>query len=112
VVLFNFGAANMSDLSVPRADRPIPGYREGWSAGLALGAVVIAATAFINLLSVEKSLVAVVLALLSLRAGGAVVGRARWALGIAAAHIVLVAAVLILFHDKLLQLLHLLQSLG
>jgi hypothetical protein len=89
-------------------------YRQGWQAGLALGALAVAVTAFINLLSVEKSILAIVLALIAI--GGAGAGRARsrgrLALGIAAVHIVVVAGALVVFHDKLERLLHLLQSLG
>ena len=89
-------------------------YRKGWRTGLALGAIAIAATAFINLLSIEKSILAVVLALIAIRGAGADQAgrRGRVALAIAAVHLVAVAAFLVAFHDKLGRLLHLLQSLS
>jgi hypothetical protein len=89
-------------------------YRKGWRAGLALGAIAIAATAFINLLSIEKSILAVVLALIAIRGAGAGGDRrrGRLALAIAAGHLVVVAVFLALFYDKLARLLPLLQSLG
>ena len=89
-------------------------YRKGWQAGLALGAIAIAVTAFINLLSIEKSILAVVLALIAIRAAGAdqVRRRGRLAIAIAALHMVVVAVFLVVFHEKLGRLLHLLQSLS
>lgn len=88
-------------------------YRQGWRTGLAFGALAIAVTAFINLLSVEKSILALVLGAVALYGAGAgVAGRARWAIGIAVLHLVVVTAALLLFHDKLARLLSLLQSLG
>jgi hypothetical protein len=89
-------------------------YRNGWAAGLALGALAVAVTAFINLLSIEKSLLAIVLALIAMRGGAAGAGRSRGrlALGVAAGHLVLMAAVLVVFHEKLARLLSMLQSLG
>lgn len=89
-------------------------YREGWRAGLALGALTIAGTAFINLLSLEKSLLAIVLAILAIRGAGPgrTTKRGSLAVCIAVAHLALGSILLILFHDKLAQLLSLLQSLG
>jgi len=89
-------------------------YRQGWRAGLALGALAIAVVAFINVLSVEKSILAIVLALIAI--GGAGPGRTRnrgrLALAIGLVHVALAVAVVVLFHDKLEHLLSLLQSLG
>ncbi len=92
----------------------VSAYGDGWRAGLAAGALAIAVVAFINVLSIEKSLLAAALAMIAMRGAGAgpARGRARLALGVAIAHLAFAAAVLILFHDKLSQLLHLLQSLG
>ncbi len=89
-------------------------YRDGWRSGLALGALAIAVVAFINLLSMEKSILAAVLAIVAIKgAGPGPTTRRGWlALGVAALHIVFAATVLILLHDKLARLLHLLQTLG
>ncbi len=86
-------------------------YKSGRRDGLALGALALALVAFVNVLSVEKSILAVVLAILALKAAPGAV-RAKWALGIAGLHIVTWVTVLVLFHDKLAQLLKLLQQLG
>jgi hypothetical protein len=86
-------------------------YRAGRRDGLALGALALALVAFVNLLSVEKSILAVVLALLALK-GAPQSRRARWALAVAGLHIVIWIVAMIVFHDKLAQLLKLLQHLG
>ncbi len=103
----------MSNLEeLPHGDEAA--YRQGWRAGLSLGALAIAVVAFINVLSVEKSILAIVLALVAL--GGAGPGRARnrgrLALVIALAHLIVFVLVLVVFHDKLARLLSLFQSLG
>jgi hypothetical protein len=89
-------------------------YRQGWRSGVALGALAFSVCAFINLLGAEKSIPAVVLALVAIRGAqaGAARIRAMAALAIAVVHLALVAVVLVVFHDKLAQLLGLLQSLG
>ena len=90
-------------------------YRAGRRDGLALGALALALVAFVNVLSVEKSLLAVVLAVLALKAAPAEAPasrRARWALVVAGLHILTWIGVLVLFHDKLARLLPLLQQLG
>jgi hypothetical protein len=58
---------------------------------------------------------AIVLACLSLQgaqSGGGVARRGRAALVIAGVHLVTLAAIVALFHDKLMQLVHLLQKLA
>jgi hypothetical protein len=90
---------------------PDDGYRAGRRDGLALGALAIALVAFVNLLSVEKSLLAAALALLALRTAPAS-RRAQWALAIAGLHILTWVGVLVVFHDKFARLLQLLQQLG
>jgi hypothetical protein len=89
-------------------------YDDGRRAGLALGALALAIVAFVNLLSVEKSILAAVLAIVALRGarGGVAVTRGRLALGIAAAHLVIAAIAFALLRDKLAELLHLLKTLG
>lgn len=92
-------------------------YREGRSAGLAIGALSMAAVAYINLLSLEKSLLAIVLAwiVLSRAARGPARTRAGWALGIAIAHVVIwVAAIIyfVYFTDGFAKLVQMLGRLG
>ena len=103
----------MSDLDTPpRQDEAT--YRQGWRDGLTLGALAVAATAFINLLSVEKSILALALAWFAIDGAGAGAARNRGRLTflIAGAHIALTGVVLFLFHDKLTQLIALLRHLG
>ena len=89
-------------------------YRDGWRSGLALGALAIAVVAFINLLSMEKSILAAVLAIVAIKGAGKgpATRRGRLALGIAVLHLAFAATVLTLLHDKLGRLFHLLQTLG
>jgi hypothetical protein len=90
-------------------------YQEGRRLGLATGALALSVVAFVNMLGIEKSVLAGVLALLSLQGArpvASVLRRGRAALAIAAVHAVTIVTVLILFHDKLLQLIHLLQKLS
>jgi hypothetical protein len=95
-----------------------PAVARAWAAGrregLAIAALALGLVSFLNLLGAEKSLLALVLAAVTLSGGCA--GRARrraWiAIGLAALHIVTIAVVLIVFQDKLGQLLGLLRTLG
>lgn len=89
-------------------------YDDGRRAGLALGALALAVVAFVNLLSLEKSILAAALAIIALRGarGGVAVIRGRLALGIAAAHMVVAVILFSLFRDKLTELVHLLKTLG
>lgn len=95
---------------------PIEGaYERGRRIGLATGALALSVAAFVNLLGLEKSILAAILALLALRGSASAadgVRRARAAAILALLHIATVIAVLVIFHDKLLQLLHLLERLG
>ena len=86
-------------------------YRAGRRDGLALGALALALVAFVNVLSLEKSLLAAGLALLALKTAPSS-RRARWALVIAGLHILTWMVVLVVFHDKFGRLLQLLQQLG
>jgi hypothetical protein len=73
-----------------------------------------AALAFINLLSLEKSLLAIALAWIALSraAQGRTRRNARWAIGIASVHVAIVVAALVLYHDQLARLVQLLVRLG
>jgi|HubBroStandDraft_1064217.scaffolds.fasta_scaffold237430_2 hypothetical protein len=89
-------------------------YDDGRRAGLALGALALAVVAFVNLLSIEKSILAAVLAIIAMRGsrGGAAISRGRLALGIAALHLAIATIAFALLRDQLAQLFHLLQTLG
>jgi len=90
-------------------------YLEGRRAGLATAALALSVVAFLNLLGIEKSLLAVCLAILALRGMGPSEGAARYgraALIIAIIHVVTFFAVIAAFHDKLIDLIHQLQKLG
>jgi hypothetical protein len=104
----------MSD-QLATTERVEAAFREGRRIGLATGAIALSLASFLNLLGLEKSLLAGVLAILALRGVAAsriVLQRGRAALVIAAVHVVTVVMVIALFHDKLLQLIRLLQKLG
>ena len=96
------------------ADRERILLRKGRSEGMATAAVAIGALAFLNLLGAEKGILAVVLGVLALRNAPprASQRRARVAIGLGAVQIATVVAVLVLFHDKLRQLIDLLRTLG
>ncbi|HEY5103352.1 MAG TPA: hypothetical protein VII70_11265 [Steroidobacteraceae bacterium] len=106
----------MSDPSFsPAADPVQAAYQQGRRIGLATGALAIGCVAYINLLGVEKSILAAVLAVTALRGaarGSQLLRRSRAALALAAAHLAMSAAVLVIFRDKLPQLAQLLQKLG
>ena len=89
-------------------------YRTGRRDGLAIGALALALVAFVNVLSLEKAVLAAVLAAVALKsAPGAPASRkAQWALGIAIVYIVSWLVFLVIFHDRLAHLLQMLEQLG
>jgi len=90
-------------------------YEDGRRAGLAVAAFALAVMSFVNLLGLEKSLLAGVLAILALQGrlpGMPAPGWARPAIAIAVVHAITFVTVLILLRDKLGQLLLLLHKLG
>ncbi|HEY1899299.1 MAG TPA: hypothetical protein VGG49_05865 [Steroidobacteraceae bacterium] len=96
-------------------DRVQAAFQEGRGVGLATGALALSVVAFLNLLGLEKSILAAVLAILALQsvaASRAVIRRGQAALVLAGVHFITVVTVIAVFHDKLLQLVHLLQKLG
>jgi hypothetical protein len=96
-------------------DRQTAVFAEGRRTGLAIAALAASIVAFINLLGMEKGILAVVLSVLALR-GAAPATRARRlalaALGIAFLYVLTFVIVLILFHEKLGELIRMLQQLG
>ncbi|HEY6456851.1 MAG TPA: hypothetical protein VIY90_16370 [Steroidobacteraceae bacterium] len=94
---------------------PAKAFQEGRRLGLATAALALSITGFVNLLGAEKPILAGVLALMALRGSApsrAIFSRGRAALALAAIYLVTLVAVCIIFHEKLLQLLQLLQKLG
>jgi len=90
-------------------------FREGRQAGLAVAAVAMSAIAFVSLLGLEKAILAAALALLARR--GTVAGShsrrlARLALAIAILYALTFVAVMALYHEKLAELIRLLQHMG
>jgi uncharacterized membrane protein len=88
--------------------------RRGRREGMAMAALALSIVSFVNLLGAEKALLAIVLAVLALKGAQAGTTRLRGWLAIAFAGVYLatVATVLVLFHDKLGQLIELLKDLG
>lgn len=82
--------------------------------GFAIAALALALISFLNLLSLEKSILAIVLAVTAMSgpASRRVKRRSLIALGLAVLHIVTIAVVLVLFRDELGQLIQLLHKLG
>ena len=89
-------------------------YRAGRRDGLALGALALSLVAFVNVLSLEKALLAGGLALLALKAAppAAPSRKAQWALGVAVVYVVTWIAVFVIFHERFVRLFELLQQLG
>jgi hypothetical protein len=83
-------------------------YERGRNVGLATGALALSVVAYINLLGVEKSLLAIVLAALALQNARSLAiprGRALLAIVLATIHAITLIVVLIVFREKLTQLL-------
>ena len=90
-------------------------FREGKRAGLAIAAIAGSAVAFVSLLGIEKALLAIILAILASR-GAAPKSHTRRlasvAIGLGLLYVVTFAVVMALFHDKLGELIRLLQQMG
>ena len=91
-------------------------YRAGRAAGLSIAAVAASIVAFVNALGVEKSGLAIVLALFVLRGIRPADPKSRrrgWiALAFGIAHVILVVVILVLFRDRFAQILRLMQGVG
>lgn len=90
-------------------------FEEGRRTGLAIAAVAAGVVSFISLLGLEKAILAVVLAVLAGR--GVTAGRqcrrlAAVALMIAGLYVITFAVIMVLFHDRVAELVRLLQQLG
>jgi hypothetical protein len=82
--------------------------------GLAIAALTLGLISFLNLLGAEKSILAIVLAVVAMSgsASKSVRRRSSIAIGLAVLHIVTIAVVLVLFQDELGQLIQFLHTLG
>lgn len=90
-------------------------HRDGYRLGLATAALALSVVAFVNMLGIEKSVLAAVLALLAMQGTRPIdqlLRRGKAALLISALYAVTIVTVLVLFHDKLSELIHLMQKLG
>jgi hypothetical protein len=90
-------------------------YQQGVRAGLATAALALGAVSFVNLLGLEKSVLTVVLALLALRgtiAPPRAQRRARAAILLAAAQMLIFAVLISVFHERLAHLIQALEKLG
>lgn len=94
----------MSDTPHVQSDAVEAAYRRGRRTGLATAAFALAVIAYLNLLGIEKSLLAIVLAAMALKDSllPAVLRTRTWiALGLAAVHTVTVVVIVVVFADKL-----------
>lgn len=94
---------------------PKAAYEAGRRAGLAVAALAASLVAFVSLLGVEKSLLALVLGIMAWR--GAMRGSTARKLGlvamlISAAHVLTVVIVLVVFWDRLLEFVQTLEQLS
>jgi hypothetical protein len=106
----------MADPVQPPPSDPVhAAFQEGRRFGLATAALALSIVSFLNMFGLEKSILAIVLAILSRQ--GAVSAAAAWrrgrtALIVASVHIVTVVAVLILIRQKFGGLLNFLHKLS
>jgi hypothetical protein len=98
----------MSDLNnTPEPNAIEAAYRNGRSAGLATAALAASVVAWFNLFGVEKSSLAIVLALLAVKGWkplAATARRSRIALTIAALNFATIVGVLVVFHAQIFEI--------
>jgi hypothetical protein len=90
-------------------------YEEGRRTGLATAALATAAVAFVSLLGIEKATLAALLACLAIRGAKTAAPARRLAaaaMALAGVYAVTYVVVLVLFRDRLAELLRLMQKLG
>jgi hypothetical protein len=97
----------------PPVDRE--SFLEGRRTGLAIGALAASAVAFISLLGIEKAILALVLAVLAMRgsAPSTPARRLAWvSLGVVLLYILTFVVVVALLHERLAELIRMLQQMG
>lgn len=90
-------------------------HKDGYRLGLATAALALSAVAFINMLGIEKSVLAAVLAALAMQGArplDQLLRRGKAALLISAVYAATTVTVLAVYHHQLSELIHLLQKLG
>jgi len=104
-----------NSIQVPPRDPVQTAYRDGRRIGLATGALALSVVSFVNIFGIEKSVLAIVLAILAMQGTeplGIAIRRGRTALVLASAHVITIVVVLVMFRDKLVELLNLLHKLS
>ncbi len=99
----------------PSANETQNAYRHGWRMGLATSALALSFISFLNLLGIEKSLLALLLGYFAMKGSAlphAIKRRGQFAMLIAVLHILTIAVVLAVFHEELAELIRLLEQLG
>lgn len=101
-------------MSIPPTDQARDAHSRGRAEGFAISALSLGALSFIQLLGTEKALLAIVLAVLAMRAAPYPHSRthSRIAIGLGVLYLVITLTALILFRDRFAELIRLLQSLG
>lgn len=90
-------------------------YTEGRRSGLAISALAVAAVSFITLLGMEKVLLALVLAVVALRGAKKTTSARKLAIlaiVVAAVYELTWWTIIALYHDKLMEIIHIMQRLG
>lgn len=104
-----------NEVEYARGDLAKAAYADGRNSGLAVGALAASLVAFISLLGIEKAVLALVLAIFGLREarpGSRARQLSLWTLLIVGLYVVTFVVVLVLYHQKLVELVHLMQKLG
>ena len=97
----------MSNAPTVQSEDVAAAYRRGRRAGLATAAIALAVIAYVNLLGIEKSLLALVLAAMALKGSllPAISRTRTWiAIALASVHAVTVVAIVVVYADKLAEL--------
>jgi len=99
----------------PQRDPAQTAYEDGRRFGLATAALALGVVSFVNMLGIEKSILAIVLAILAMQGAGfrtAVLRRGRTALILASVHVITSVVVLVIFRARLMELVQLLHKLS
>ena len=111
----NVGNANMTDETLQAMPADDSQMRDnGRREGLAIAALALGLISFLNLFGAEKSILAIVLAVMAMSGSTtkSVQRRSSIAIGLALLHILTIAVVLVLFQDELGQFIQSLNKLS